>query len=96
MKTCKYCGNKEKPNPEFDLAGYVCTECRPQCISDGCDNTNFPQSIQSKEWNDEEVVWCYSCGQIAPVEHIKQDRPVDGLPDGFDRDTYLGVNQSEL
>jgi Fe-S-cluster-containing hydrogenase component 2 len=77
------------------MAGFVCSECRPGCISEDCNSTNLSSESHSVEWEGEEVVWCYSCGQIAPVGHINQDTPADGLPDNYDEDDYLGVTYSE-
>lgn len=90
MEKCKHCGNKEKS--KWNLEGFVCSNCVPNCIK--CGSDNIYSSYKSKDIEGfGEIVWCYSCGQIMPIEHIEQDASkskVDGLPDEFNKQEYIG------
>jgi hypothetical protein len=87
---CLECGEKV----EEDYSRY-CKECSPQCIT--CGSANIVSSVYSRSYfiedsnklGYEEVVWCEDCGQIIPICHIKQEKPVDGLPEGYDKEEYI-------
>lgn len=95
MATCKHCGKNESSN--WELAGYVCTSCRPQCIRPECSSCNFSSKYNTLEMeSDEEVMWCHECGQVIPLEHVEQENPVDGPPEDMDVEKYIGIHFHDL
>lgn len=98
MAKCKHCGNHEKT--KFNLSGFICSNCRPNCIKESCSSANLASEQKSVDTEDYgEIVWCYSCGQIIPVEHVQQDchnNPVNGLPNDFNKEEYLGLTIHDI
>lgn len=74
-KECQYCGKRE--NTDWDLAGFVCSECRPSCPTCGEAGKGFPASRYSTvKYNGEKMMWCASCAQLIPPEFVERDPPV--------------------
>ena len=82
MPACQHCGNYE--SSKWDLAGYVCSECRPTCPS--CDHDKFSSKFVLHDG--EPFAWCNGCGQLLPPEfaHMRtgKETPAPDEPEGYD------------